>query len=74
MSSSQATRSRIRFHRINLGESPEAFGARIGVAGMTIRRIERGKSLTIRSAFVIAADMGLAVTDLWPPTRTPVAA
>lgn len=67
MSSSQATRRRIRIHRINLGESPEAFGARIGVAGMTIRRIEQGKPLTVRSAFLIAADMKVAVTELWPP-------
>lgn len=62
-------------HRMNLGESPEVFGARIGVSGMTIRRIERGKALTVRTAFLIAADMGVAVTELWPPrTRAKAAA
>lgn len=74
MSSSQATRSRIRIHRINLGESPEVFGARIGVTGMTIRRVETGKRMTVRTAFVIAKDMGLAVVDLWPPTTRTAAA
>lgn len=77
MSSSQATRRRIRIHRVNLGESPEVFGARIGVTGMTIRRIEQGKRMTVRTAFLIAKDMGLPVIDLWPPptsTRSAVAA
>lgn len=73
MSSSQSTRRRIQVHRINLGESPEVFGARIGVTGMTIRRLEAGKSITVRTAFLVANDMGIAVLNLWP-TRLATAA
>ena len=61
-------------HRVNRGESPEAFGSRIGVTGMTIRRAERGRSITVRTAFLIAKDMGVAVVDLWPVSARPVAA
>ncbi len=42
---------------------------------MTVRRIERGRAMTVRSAFLIAEDMGMPVTALWPPsTRSRVAA
>jgi len=74
MSSSRSTRDRIRTHRVNLGESPEAFGARIGVTGMTVRRAEKGKSITVRTAFLIAGDMGVSVTALWPSSTRPAVA
>jgi transcriptional regulator with XRE-family HTH domain len=75
MQSSRVAGRRIQIHRVNLGESPEQFGGRIGVSGMTVRRIEGGKPLTVRTAFLIAADMQIAVTELWPPVgRRAVAA
>lgn len=52
---------------MKLGESPEVFGARIGISGMTVRRIEEGKSLNLSTAFRIAVDMDEDLTDLWPP-------
>jgi DNA-binding XRE family transcriptional regulator len=38
----QLARRRIHEHRIRLGLSPEQYGLRIGVSGMTVRRVERG--------------------------------
>lgn len=67
MQSNRVAGKRIRIHRINLGESPEVFGSRIGVSGMTVRRIENGKPLTVRTAFLIAEDMHVPVVELWPP-------
>jgi DNA-binding XRE family transcriptional regulator len=53
-------------HRVNLGLSPEQFGWQIGVSGMTVRRIEEGGNVRTRTAFLLAQNMGLHVTDLWP--------
>jgi DNA-binding XRE family transcriptional regulator len=66
MQSNRVAGRRIKVHRVNLGESPETFGYRIGVSGQTVRRIEEGKNLNYRTAFLIAAEMGLATADLWP--------
>jgi DNA-binding XRE family transcriptional regulator len=51
---------------MNLGLSPESFGYEVGVSGFTVRRIEDGKNLRVRTAFLIAQHMGVPVTDLWP--------
>lgn len=74
MQSNRVAGRRIKIHRVNLGESPEQFGGRIGVSGMTVRRIEEGKPLTVRTAFLIAADMQVAVTDLWSPSGRKIGA
>lgn len=66
----QATRRagrQLRELRTNAGLSPEALGAKVGVSGITIRRIERGQCLpTVRTMFKIAGEFHLRVTDLWP--------
>lgn len=60
---------------MNLGLSPEQFGWRVGVSGMTVRRIEAGANVRTRTAFLIAQSMGVSVTDVWPlPSRKAVAA
>lgn len=74
MQSNKVAGRRIRAHRLNLGLSPEQFGWKIGVSGMTVRRIEAGGNLRIRTAFLIAQSMATDVTDLWPVSRSPVAA
>lgn len=76
MSSNKVAGRRLREHRVNLGLSPEAFGARIGVSGMTVRRIEDGYPLRVRTAFLIAQELEVDVIHLWPPpaTRRAVAA
>jgi len=56
---------RVRDHRLNRGMSPEALGARVGVSGMTIRRIEEGRNATVRTKFLIARELDLEVVDLF---------
>lgn len=70
MASNRVAGRRIREHRINLGLSPERYGVRIGVSGGTVRRIEVGCAPTVRTMFLIASDMGLQVTELFPATAT----
>lgn len=66
MESNRSAGHRIRAHRMNLGLSPEQFGYAVGVSGFTIRRIEAGGNLRVRTAFLIAKHMEVPVTDLWP--------
>jgi transcriptional regulator with XRE-family HTH domain len=70
MASNRVAGRRIREHRINLGLSPERYGARIGVSGGTVRRIEAGLAPTVRTMFLIASDMGVLVTELFPATAS----
>jgi transcriptional regulator with XRE-family HTH domain len=58
---------RIQDHRLNRGMSPEALGARVGVSGMTIRRLEDGKVKNphVRSKFLIAQELGVDVVQLF---------
>lgn len=74
MQSNRVAGRRIRAHRMNLGLSPEQFGWDIGVSGMTVRRIEAGGNVRVRTAFLIAQSMEVSVTDLWPVARQAVAA
>lgn len=56
--------------------SPEELGHKVGLSGMTIRRIEAGIGQpTIRTRFLIARELDMEVTTLWPSSlRTEVAA
>jgi len=56
----------LRAARLNQGLSPEALGERIGIAGGTIRRLERGEKPTPTVAAKVAAFLGQQVEDLWP--------
>lgn len=60
------TANRLKVLRLNKGLSPEQLGQRVGVSGMTIRRIEGGKHPTARTMFLIAQEFDQEVIDLWP--------
>lgn len=66
MRSTTQTASRLKELRINRGLSPEQLGARVGVSGMTIRRVEGGKHPTVRTMFLLAQEFDCKVVDLWP--------
>lgn len=52
---------------MNLGLSPEQLGAKVGISGRTIRRIEEGKRPTVRTMYLLAQEFECEVTDLWEP-------
>jgi transcriptional regulator with XRE-family HTH domain len=57
----------IRELRVNRGLSPEELGARVGISGRTIRRVEEGRTRpTVRTMFLIALEFDCDVVDLWP--------
>jgi transcriptional regulator with XRE-family HTH domain len=59
--------NRVRLARIEQGMSPEQFGQKFGVSGMTIRRLEDGrqKRLTARSMMLIAKGCHVPVGELF---------
>jgi transcriptional regulator with XRE-family HTH domain len=59
---------RIHQHRVRLGLSPEQYGVRIGVSGMTVRRIECGYTPQRCTQRKFAADLGVEVDELFPLT------
>lgn len=64
-------------HRVRLGLSPEQYGLKIKVSGMTVRRVERGYTPFRSTQAKFAADLGIQVDELWPLTldrREPVMA
>lgn len=58
----------LRELRLNMGLTPEEFGAELDpqVSGRTIRRIEDGHRPTVRVMFAIARKVEMEVIDLWP--------
>lgn len=69
MASKKQTGLQLRRYRINAGLTPESLGHKVGLSGMTIRRIENGiGSPTVRTQFLIARELDLEVTDIWPLT------
>lgn len=73
---------RIHQHRVRLGLSPEQYGIRVGVSGMTVRRVESGFTPYRTTQRRFAEDLGVEVDDLYPLSldhrklgrRTPVTA
>lgn len=54
-------------YRVNAGLTPEDLGEKVGLSGMTIRRVEQGiGSPTVRTRFRLARELGVEVTDIWP--------
>jgi DNA-binding XRE family transcriptional regulator len=52
---------------MNAGLSPEQLGHKVGLSGMTIRRIEDGRGRpTPRTMFLLARELGENVTTVWP--------
>jgi len=63
--SSQLAGRRIHTHRVRLGLSPEQYGVRIGVSGMTVRRVESGYRPFLSTQAKFAADMQVPVDELF---------
>lgn len=66
MASNRLAGRRIQLHRVRLGLSPEQYGIRIGVAGMTVRRVEAGYTPFRSTQAKFARDLALEVDDLFP--------
>ena len=58
---------RLKVARIEQGMSPEEFGERYGVSGMTVRRLEDGrqKRLTARTMMLVAKGIGEPVHEVF---------
>lgn len=64
-------RVRIHRHRVGLGLSPEQYALRIGVSGMTVRRVERGYSPFLSTQEKFAKAQGISREDLFGPVELP---
>lgn len=62
----------VRRHRVRLGLSPEQYGQRIRVSGMTVRRVEQGYTPFLSTQAKFAADMGMGIVDLFGEPAPPV--
>lgn len=69
--SKQLAARRIHQHRVRLGLSPEQYGVRIGVSGMTVRRVEAGYRPFLSTQAKFARDLQVEVDELFglPPRR-----
>lgn len=67
MMGTKAAGNRLRVIRLERGLSPEQFGARDGLSGMTIRRLEDGRQKRVqpRTMFRISQDAGVPVGELF---------
>ena len=66
MRSNRLAGQRIHQHRVRLGLSPEQYGIRIGMSGMTVRRVEAGYQPFRSTQAKFARDLGVAIDELWP--------
>lgn len=66
MASNKLAGRRIHQHRVRLGLSPEQYGIHIGVAGMTVRRVEAGYTPFRSTQAKFARALNLEVDELWP--------
>lgn len=74
MASKRQIGLQVATHRVNAGLTPEDLGAKVGVSGMTIRRIEKGVGHpTVRTCFLIAQELGLDAAFMFgtSPQRAP---
>jgi transcriptional regulator with XRE-family HTH domain len=70
--SNELARHRIHDHRVRLGLSPEQFALRIGVSGMTVRRVEKGYTPFLSTQQKFAAALDITHTDLFGMPDIPV--
>ncbi len=71
MASTRLAARRVHTHRVRLGLSPEQYGVRIGVVGMTVRRVEAGATPFRNTQKKFAAALStperpVEVDELWP--------
>lgn len=55
----------VRQHRIRLALSPEQYGERIRVSGMTVRRVEKGYTPFLSTQKKFADDLGIPHEQLF---------
>ena len=66
MAANKLAGRRVHQHRVRLALSPEQYGIRIGVAGMTVRRVEAGYTPFRSTQGKFAKDLGIEIDELWP--------
>ena len=66
MRSNRLAGNRVHQHRVRLGLSPEQYGIRIGVSGMTVRRVETGYAPFRSTQAKFARDLDIHIDELWP--------
>jgi transcriptional regulator with XRE-family HTH domain len=66
MASTRIAARRVHQRRVRLGLSPEQYGIRIGISGMTVRRVEAGYTPFLSTQFKFASDLGVEVDELFP--------
>lgn len=67
MLGTKAAGNRLRHIRLERGLSPEQFGARVGISGMTVRWLEDGRQERVqpRTMFRISQEIGAPVGELF---------
>ena len=67
MLGTKAAGNRLRVLRLERGLSPEQSGARVGLSGMTIRRLEDGRQKRVqpRTMFRVSQEVGVPVGELF---------
>lgn len=63
--SNELARHLIHQHRVRLALSPEQYANRIGVSGMTVRRVEKGYRPFLSTQGKFAADLGMTAPELF---------
>lgn len=58
--------NRVHEHRVRLGLSPEQYGVRIGVSGMTVRRVEAGYTPFRSTQAKFARALEVEIDSIWP--------
>lgn len=66
MASNRLAGRRIQQRRVRAGLSPEQYGIRIGVSGMTVRRVEAGYTPFRSTQAKFAKDLDVEVDELFP--------
>ena len=49
------------------GLTAEQLGDKVGLSGMTLRRVMAGQPTSIRTKFIVARILGEEPSTLWPP-------
>ena len=72
--SNELARRLIHQHRVRLALSPEQYGHRIGVSGMTVRRVEKGYTPFLSTQKKFADDLDMSITDVFGVPALPAVA
>lgn len=70
--SNELARHAVHSHRVRLALSPEQYGERIGVSGMTVRRVEKGYTPFLSTQKKFADDLCIPHEQLFGMPSMPV--